>query len=135
MEEEFTLLNSKLDNMNKYVSMLSNGLIMLYEILKVWKMYRNYKGMGFKSNSKNKEVKVLYKKFIPPKKKSEFLMVDHMSQQPATHVNPYCKGSKNFEKSCHNCGRYGHIRPYCFRLYGCPQLWRPPKPKKKVKKV
>ena len=22
---------------------------------------------------------------------------------------------------CYYCGKYGHIRPYCFKLYGCPQ--------------
>jgi len=33
---------------------------------------------------------------------------------------------------CHNCGRYGHIRPYCYKLYGYPQPRDKPKVSGKI---
>ncbi|MCH89304.1 gag-protease polyprotein [Trifolium medium] len=41
---------------------------------------------------------------------------------------PQHRGYKNLR--CHHCGRYGHIRPQCFKLYGY-QNWNPPKHNKK----
>jgi len=35
------------------------------------------------------------------------------------------QNSKNKNKSpwiCHHCGRYGHIRPYCYKLYPQPHV-------------
>lgn len=81
IEEEVALLNSKLENMKKYVCMLNNGSNMLYEILEVGKMSRNMKGIGFDYNSMNKEINIHTKKFVPSEKKIDFLMVDHMSQK------------------------------------------------------
>lgn len=49
------------------------------EILEVEKMSRNVKGIWFDYNSMSKETKVPTKKFVPPEKKIEFMMVDHMS--------------------------------------------------------
>ena len=53
LEEEVTLLKSKLDKMTKYVCMLNNDSDMLDEILEE-KMSRNMKGIRFDYNSMNK---------------------------------------------------------------------------------
>jgi len=45
--EENTLLNSKLENITKYVRMLNNGSNVLDEILQVGKTCGNMKGIGF----------------------------------------------------------------------------------------
>lgn len=88
LEKKVTLLNPELENMTKFVCMLNNGSNMLDEILEVRKMFRNVIGIGFYYNSMTKETKVSTKKFVPPEKKTEFLMVDHMPQQTARHMYP-----------------------------------------------
>lgn len=87
------------------------------EILKVGNMSRNMKGIGFES-SLTKKRKISYKKFVLPEKKYEFQIVGHMSQPHARHVYPQHRGYKR----CHHCGRSGHIRLYCYKLYGYPHI-------------
>lgn len=41
------------------------------------------------------------------------------------------KNHINLSLRCHHCGRYGHIRPYCFELYGYPQSYIQPRLKRK----
>lgn len=53
LEEEVTLLKTKLDNIIKYVCMLNNGADMLYEILEI----REKKDTGVDYNSMNKKLK------------------------------------------------------------------------------
>jgi len=79
------------------------------------------KGIGFDYGTVNKEIKIPTKKFVSPKKKTEFVMLDHMSQHPVRHLNPQPRNKKKSPWICHHCGRYGHIRPYCYKLYGYPQ--------------
>lgn len=79
LEEDVTLLKSKLDNMTKFVCMLSNDFNMLDEILEVWKKYMNMKSTGFNYDSRKKKVKIPTNKVVFPEKKTEFLMKDHMS--------------------------------------------------------
>lgn len=75
LEEEDTLLNSKLENMKKYICRLNNGWDMLDEILEVGKMSKNMKAIGFDYNFMNKEVEIPTKKFVPQMKKNQFLML------------------------------------------------------------
>src|ERR1044072_8266434 len=48
-------------------------------------------------------------------------MSNQKSQQDVQHANAQVRKGKNTPWKCHYCGRYGHIRPYCFKLYGYPQ--------------
>jgi hypothetical protein len=86
LQEKNTLLNSKLENMTKYVRMLNNGSNVLAEILQVGKTFGNMKGIGFDYDTVNKEIKILIKKFVPFEKKTEFVMLDHMPQLPFQHL-------------------------------------------------
>lgn len=74
------MLNFKLENMTEFVRMLKHGSNMLDEIQEVRKISTNVKGIVFDYSSMSKEIKFLTKKFVPPEKKIEFLMEDHMSQ-------------------------------------------------------
>lgn len=78
LEEEIALLNSKLENMTKFVCMLNNGSNILDEILEVGKTSINLKGIGFEHN-KNKKNKIHSRNFVLPEKKNEFLMLNHVS--------------------------------------------------------
>ena len=82
LEEEVTLLKSKLENIKKIIRMLNSGSDTLDEILEI----RENKAIGFDYSSMNKKVKFPTKKFLTPEKKTEFLIKDHMSQHPAQHV-------------------------------------------------
>lgn len=66
--------------------MLNNGSNMLDEILEVRKMSRNVKGIRFDYRSMSKETKFPTNKFVPLEKKTDFLIVDYMSQQSARHM-------------------------------------------------
>lgn len=48
-------------------------------------------------------------------------MKDHVSQHPAQYMYPQYKGNNNSSLRCHHYERYGHIRTFCYRLYGYPQ--------------
>lgn len=72
MKEEVAMLNSKLENMTKPICILDNGSDMLDEILKVGKMSKNLKGIGFDPMSTSKKDTKHPKKYVPPKNKSEF---------------------------------------------------------------
>lgn len=83
LEEKIALLNSKVENMTKSIRMLNNGSDMLDEILEIGKMLRNLKGIGFDPRSMSKKDTHHPKKFVYPKDKTEFQMLDHISQYPA----------------------------------------------------
>lgn len=74
--------------------MLNNGSDTLDEILEVEQKSRNMKDIRFDYSSMNKKVKIPNKKFVSSKKKTKFLMKDHMPQQHAQHVYPYNIGNK-----------------------------------------
>jgi len=54
-------------------------------------------------------------------------MLDHMPQHLVRHLNPQPRNKKKSPWICHHCSRYGHIRSYCYKLYGYPQPHVQPK--------
>ncbi|CAJ2644227.1 unnamed protein product [Trifolium pratense] len=53
-----------------------------------------------------------------------------MPQHPPPHRNNWSRSkSRRRNWRCHYCGRKGHIRPYCYKLYGYPKNFRSPAPK------
>ena len=66
LENEVTLLSSKLENRTKCIRMLNNESDMLDEILQVGKEAGNLKGIGFNYQYQNKQGKNSVTKFIPP---------------------------------------------------------------------
>lgn len=100
--------------------MLNNGSKMLDKILEVGKMSTHMKGIWFEPRSMNNKDKIMPKKFVPHNRKTGVLNLDRISQHRAKHVSPSHRKNKNQPQICHHYGKYGHIRPYCFRLYGYP---------------
>src|ERR1044072_680483 len=44
-----------------------------------------------------------------------------MSEHVVQHVTSLVRGVKQTTWVCHHCGRYGHLKPYCYKLYGFPK--------------
>ncbi|XP_057444753.1 uncharacterized protein LOC130736999 [Lotus japonicus] len=129
LEDEIASLKNKLETTHKSLRMLNNGSDMLDEILKeTRKQGRSLKGIGFDYKTANKEGHKSPKKFVSAVKQSEFnkpiikLMSDPMSQHVPQHVTTQYRNVRSAPWRCHYCGRNGHIRPYCFKLYGYPQI-------------
>ena len=90
------------------------------------------KGIGFDYGILNKVIKISTKKFFSPEKNTELVMLDHMSQHHVRYLNPQPRNKKQSPWRCHYCGRYGHIRPYSYKLYGYPQPHVQPKVSGKI---
>ena len=126
------MLDSKLKGINKSLRMLNNGSNILYEILEEGEKGRSMKGIGFNYKNTNPESQSTKMDFVAPKKQTEFKQTDFQMSNPKSqhvvqHVNTQVRSFKNATWRCHYCGRFGHIRPYCFKLYGYPQIQAQPK--------
>jgi hypothetical protein len=111
--------------MTKSIKMLNKGSDTLEEILKVGQKSGTISGLGFTKNSSPelKKSKAGVQKF---KQKSH-----PMSQHQRTRMSKHQK--KKFQRwRCHYCGRFGHIKPFCYRLHGYPNQTSQGRPKKKV---
>jgi hypothetical protein len=93
---------------------------MLDEILQVGKGAGNLKGICFNYQYQNKQGKTPVTKFIPPERKYEPMMSEQMLQHLAIHQETQTK-VMFLPWKCHYCGKYGHIKPFCYILYGYPK--------------
>ena len=121
LKGEVLVLNSKLDQMTKSVRMLTNGTDKLEEILQTGQNAGNMSGLGFVAA---KESVFDMKKPRPDKQ---------MSKQMSQHRDQH-QGQRNMKRKyqrwrCHYCGRFCHIKPFYFRLYGYPNQTPHVKPK------
>ena len=73
---------------------------------------------------KKKEVQDV--KFVVASGTYDPTMSKSMLQHPKEHQS-YKNKKISRPWICHHCGRYGHIRPYCYKLYGYPQAHVQPK--------
>ena len=121
LKSEVLVLNSKLDQMTKSVRMLTSGTDKLEEILQTGQNARNMSGLGFVAAKKSA---VDMKKTRPDKQMSK-----QMSQHRAQHQGQRNMNKKYKKWRCHYCGRFGHIKPFCFKLYGYPNQTPHVKPK------
>ena len=124
--EEVSLLESKLDSLKKSLRLLNNGTDALDNLLEESSAGRSKKGIGFEYNETNKEGQRPITKFVTPEAKSEFVQnkvyqeLSKKSEHVVQHVASSVKGTRHATWVCHHCGRYGHLKPYCYRLYGFP---------------
>lgn len=86
-------------------------------------MANDVKGILFDFSSTNKVAKFSTKEFVSHVKETKVWMVDHMSHHPDQQMYLKYRRNKNSSRRCHQCGRYVHIRPYYFKLYGYPQSY------------
>ncbi|XP_057452263.1 uncharacterized protein LOC130744085 [Lotus japonicus] len=89
LQEEVTVLKSKIEGMIKSVRMLNKGTDVFDLILETGKVAKDMTGLGYADDS-----------------------------------YPLVQKVRSSSWRCHHYGQHGHIRPYCYRLYGAPQNWK-----------
>src|ERR1051325_1537400 len=101
LKGEVLVLNSKHDQMNKFVKMLTTGTGKLEEILQTGQNAGNMSGLGF----------VAAKKSFGDKKKTrpDKPMSKQMSQHRAQHQEQRNMKKKFQRWRCHYCGRFGLV--------------------------
>ncbi|KAI5409817.1 hypothetical protein KIW84_055319 [Lathyrus oleraceus] len=125
LKTEVVFLNSKLDEMTKYVRMLSNGSDTLDKIFQTGLITGDKSGIEL-NESKPKCSYTGGK----PKSKPKY---SHIKSKPemSHHMSQYHKGRQQKGKHqrwrCHYCGKFGHIKPFCYKLHGSPKLIKTPK--------
>lgn len=113
LKGEVGFLNSKLENMTKSIKMLNKGSGMLDEVLQLGKNVGNQRGLGFNHKSAGR---ITMTEFVPAKNSTGATMSQHRSRHHGTQQ----KKSKRKKWRCHYCGKYGHIKPFCYHLHGHP---------------
>ncbi|WJX89653.1 hypothetical protein P8452_71632 [Trifolium repens] len=113
LEDEVKLVTSNLEIMTKSVRMLGTGTKKLNEILSIRNHANDPTGVGYGVTYNNE---TLESTFVPARNRSDFKMLPH----PAPHQKPVNK-RKSTSLKCHYCGKYGHIKSFCYKLYGYPR--------------
>ncbi|KAK2436238.1 hypothetical protein QL285_021241 [Trifolium repens] len=55
-------------------------------------------------------------------------MLQPLTPHPKTYPNVKLgQGPRTFANQRRHCGMKGHIRPFCYKLYGYPRHWQQPK--------
>lgn len=113
-------MTSKLDNMTTIVRMLNKGSNVLDKVFQIGKSAKDLRGIGFKHQSLDKQGENSMTNFVIPKRESKHVMSKPLAQHHASHQNSQTKG-KLLRWRCHYCGKYGHIKPFRFKLFGYPK--------------
>jgi hypothetical protein len=119
LTDEVSQLNSQLENTMKQIRMLNTGTAVLDEILD---SQEKNKGVGIGFDYRRMKQHKNTAKFIHAENVYDPTSEKQMLKRPAQH-----HGSSSNRRPrrwvCHHCGKRGHIRPYCFKLYGYPQWY------------
>ncbi|MCH90922.1 gag-pol polyprotein, partial [Trifolium medium] len=119
LNDEVTQLNSNLEYLKKQVVMMHNSTDLLDEIL-YKQILGKPKGIGFNYEHLNKQKKYNPElKFMTSEETYDPTMSRQMPSHPKRHQGTRTKGKRQ-PWVCHYCGRKGHIKPFCFKLYGYP---------------
>jgi hypothetical protein len=137
-ENDVIQANAQMEELRKRVSQLNLGTDLLEELLGGVSSGRQ-KSIGYNYNALNHHQQNLETKFLPAEEILDpytgKMMLQHPTQHPRTY--PMVKigeGPKTFSNRprtpehhgrsrkwiCHHCGKRGHIRPFCYKLYGYP---------------
>src|ERR1044072_7284405 len=109
LQEETSLLKSKLERLNKSFRLLNNGTEVSDHILEENKKKHSRRGIGFDYKAVNKESQKPKKEFVVSEDK-EFV-------QDIKYQAPF----KKARWVCHYCGKYGHLNPSYYRFPGYPE--------------
>lgn len=77
-------------------------------------------------------MKIPSSKVVLPEVKTRVLRSDHMSHVRVKHVSPLHISNMKLPLKCHNYGKFGHIRSYCYNLHGYARLDSPSKLMNKI---
>ncbi|KAK2450768.1 hypothetical protein QL285_009870 [Trifolium repens] len=68
-----------------------------------------------------------------PTQHSKAYPVPKFALDPTPHMHNRPKSQRRYRRwVCHHCGKKGHIRPFCFKLYGYPEPYQQAKPAPEV---
>ncbi|KAK2358620.1 gag-protease polyprotein [Trifolium repens] len=109
LEDEVKLVTSKLEIMTKS----GTGTKKLNEILSIRNHANDPTGVAYGVTYNNE---TLESNFVPAQNRFDFKMLPHS----APHQKPMNK-RKSTSLKCHYCGKYGHIKSFCYKLYGYPK--------------
>ncbi|KAK2382715.1 hypothetical protein QL285_070232 [Trifolium repens] len=114
LQNEVKLLSSNLENMTMSVRMLNPGIKKLDEILRIRNHANDPTEVGYGKIYNNE---TLESNFVPAQNGSEFeVMLPHPTpHQKLAHRRMFTSWK------CHYCGKNGHIKPFCYTLYGYPK--------------
>jgi hypothetical protein len=130
-----------MDELKKRVSQLNPGTNFLEKMLGEVPTVRA-KSIGYDYKVLNKLQQSQDTKFNPAEEVFDpytgNMMPQHLMQHSVSYLIPqsmqhpkshsHARRHKRRPRSwvCHHCGRKGHIRPYCFKLYGYPKWFHQP---------
>ncbi|KAI5390825.1 hypothetical protein KIW84_075927 [Lathyrus oleraceus] len=117
LKTEVMFLNSKLEEMTRYVRMLNNGSDSLDKILQTRQITGDKSGIGY-NESKPESSYTGCKPQAKPKyshSKSKPVMSQHQRRRQQ-------KG-KHQRWRCHYCGKFGHLKPFCYKLVLSKEEW------------
>ena len=135
LNDEVTLLNSQLEQVKKQVEMMTDDSTILDDMTE-GQGKRKANGIGFDYKPLNQKQR---------NRKFAYALEDHGMIRKGEHdkdvkvIDPsgidvastnkimlkHSQGHQNGKKTtrswiCHHCKRKGHIRPFCYKLYGYP---------------
>ncbi|KAK2385434.1 putative mitochondrial protein [Trifolium repens] len=145
VEKELTQANADMEELKKRVNQLNCGANLLEEILDGVPSTR-MKAIGYNYTALNQHQQDKNTKFLPAGEVINPYTGEKMLQPPVPHPKTYPnvklgQGPRTFANHrrapghhghsrkwfCHHCGMKGHIRPFCYKLYGYPRHWQQPK--------
>jgi hypothetical protein len=135
-EEKVIQVNVQMDDLRKRVSQLNSGTNLLEEILdnvpsgKLRSVGYNYSSLN--QYQQNPETKFTSAEDVFDPCTGKQMLKHHvqhskaypvpkfaLDSKPPVHQRP--KNQRRYRRwVCHHCGKRGHIRPFCYRLYGYP---------------
>ncbi|KAK2437534.1 hypothetical protein QL285_022413 [Trifolium repens] len=147
-QDEVTQVNIQMDDLRKRVSQLNPGTNFLEQILESVPSGKA-RSVGYNYTSLNQHQLNPETKFMPAEGVFDpctgNVMLKHHTQHPRTypvpkfesdskpHVHQRPKSQRRYRRwVCHHCGKKGHIRPFCFKLYGYPERYQQAKPAPEV---
>jgi hypothetical protein len=116
LKTEVVLLNSKLEETTKYVRMLNNGSDSLDKILQTGQITGDKSGIGY-NNSKPESSDT----GVKPQAKLKCIQKPVMSHHMSQHQRRKQLKGKPQRWRCQYCGKFGHLKPFCYKLYGYPR--------------
>ncbi|KAK2382273.1 hypothetical protein QL285_069821 [Trifolium repens] len=147
-QDEVSQVNIQMDDLRKRVSQLNPGTNFLEQILESVPSGKA-RSVGYNYTSLNQHQLNLETKFMPAEGVFDpctgNVMLKHHTQHPRTypvpkfesdskpHVHQRPKSKRRYRRwVCHHCGKKGHIRPFCSKLYGYPERYQQAKPAPEV---
>ncbi|KAK2417586.1 gag-protease polyprotein [Trifolium repens] len=147
-EEKVIQVNVQMDDLRKRVSQLNSGTNLLEEILdnvpsgKLRSIGYNYSSLNQYQQDPETKFTSAEDVFDPctgkkmlkhPTQHSKAYPVPKFALDPTPHVHNRPKSQRRYRSwVCHHCGKKGHIRPFCFKLYGYPEPYQQAKPAPEV---